>query len=484
MSAQVTSATAITARKVRVVFDVACVDATPIDVAAWTLTPTGTGPFYTPTIVSVVGVDSDTLPAVVDITADQDLTPGALYRALCLGVTGVAEDGAHNAALFWGLTPGAPADRDYSIIDIIPPINVNEDTSNDLGNFVACLQEIATILWSDVDRWGNIFDIDKSPDNFVDVILAELGNPVEVPELSVQEKRRLCSLLVAIYKIKGSIPGLVAAIKFFVGLPAQVANFYGMGFVLGDGVLAHGDYPGAGGGDPGTWILGGGDPWAFTVKCGTASGGALTAPQILRVTEIVDKTRPSISHIAQLAASYVASARLDIHDNGAGSVTLTCSSMGGPSAYQTFWRNQPGVNEWNGAVLALAGAGPAAATLTPGSTRYWRACDNNAGTGVPGLLSNEVTNALAAPVLSIAAQSRNLHLSWPAVTGATSYRLYKSLAAHGHPSATDNASNPIRVEGVTYDDPMETGITFYYVVVPMIGDSEGFYSNEVHATST
>lgn len=486
MATAIDSATAIAPRVVRVVFNSACADDTAIDPEAWTLALGAATdlPFYTPSAVSVVGVDSLSVPTTVDVTLDQEPTPDVLYSLSCAGVTGIAEDSIHNVGLFWPLVPAAPEERDFSIIDIVPEINVSEDTSGDLANFAACLQEVANLLWSDIDRWGSIFDIDKAPDDFIELILTALGSPIELPDLTPAEKRKLCSVLVEIYRKKSSFPGIKAAIKFFLGLPAQVANFYGMGFILGDGDLAHGDYPGAGGGDLGTWILGGGDAWSFTVKCGTPGGVALTSSEIQRVTELVEKMKPSVSKMAHLSASFVAPVRADIKDNGSGSVTITCAAVSGATSFKTFWRKaNPGVNEWNGTVLALIGTGPASKTLTPGEVRYWVAYADNAGTGVPGLLTNELTNALTTPVLTATAQTRNIHLSWPAVTGATSYRIYKSVAAAVRPSAADNAATPIRISETSYDDPMETGTEFYYIVVPMIGDSEGFYSNEANATA-
>jgi phage tail-like protein len=488
MATQITSAVAIAPRKVRITFNAATnVDGTALAPANYALTPSGSGPFYTPVVVSAAdsAAPPTTTPTIVDVTLDQEPTPVTLYTITATGVTGVVVDGVHNIAFFWPLVPAAPSERDFAIIDVIPTINIADDTSGELANFVACLQEVANLLWSDIDRWGNIYDIDKSPDNFVDLILTQLGNPVELPDLTVAEKRKLCSMLVAIYKIKGSLPGIKAAIKFFVGLPAQVSNFYGMGFLLG----ATGVYPGTDGTDLGTWILGAGDPFAITIKCGTPGGVALSAAQLARVTEIVNKTKPSVSHIQAINASFVAPARADIKDNGAGSVTITCAAVTGATAFQIFGRSQPGVNEWNGTATALVGTGPAALTYTPGATLYWVACEGVPTVGIPGLITNEVTNALTTPVLTATPQTRNIHLSWPAVSGATSYRIYKSLAAHGKPSAMDNASNPIRVNGTisgaqTYDDPMETGLTFYYIVVPLAADSEGFYSNEVHTTAT
>lgn len=498
MASQINSAVAIGPRTVRITFNAATnADGSALVPAHYAITPSGTGPYYTPTVLSLVDTATPptSTPTVIDATLDQEPTPGTLYTLTATGVTSVTVDGTHNVALFYGLAPAAPATREWSLIDFIPSVNIAEDSTGDLQHFVACLQEVANLLWADIDNWGSIFDLNQCAPQYLDLLLEQLGNPVALPDLTVAEKRKLCSLLVDIFKIKGSIPGLQAAIKFFVGLPSQVSNFYGMGFVLGDGSSLSYGYPGAGTVssvfDPGTWILGAGDRWALTIKCGTPGGVALSAlspDPTSRIVEIVNKTKPSVAHVVQLNASWNAPARADIKDNGSGSVIITCAAVSGATSYQVFLRGQTGVSEWNGGTgLALTGTGPATKTYTPGTTLYWVACVNAT---VPGLLSNEITNGLTTPVVTATAQPRNIHLTWPTVANATSYRIYKSTTAKVRPSAADNASNPIRmtpsiVAGVTpsYDDQLVSGTTAYYIVVPLIGDSEGFYSAEVHTTA-
>lgn len=488
MATRINSATAIAPRVIRVVFDSACADATALSQGAWSFAVSGVGPFYTPVAVSVAGVDSSTVPSSVDVTTDQEATPGILYSITATGITGIPADTIRNVSLFYPIVPAVPSDRDVAFIDIVPEINKAEDSSGDLTNFVACLQEVSNLLWNDIDRWGNIFDIDSAAEKFLDLILKQLGNPVALDVLTVAQKRTLCAVLVKIYKIKGTIPGIVAAIKFFVGLPAQVSNFYGGGAPIGEKLpTPHvtGTILGVTGGAPGTWILGGGDPWTFTVKCGTPGGAPLTADQAAAVTEIVNKTKFSISRmIVAPRASFSAPARLDIKDNGSHSLTLTCAAVSGATTFKAFWRPSPGVTEWNTSTpQALTGAGPSSVTLTADPStdpRYWVGC---VAATIPGLISNEVTNVLTAPVLTATPHIRKISLAWPAVTNATSYRIYRSVAAATRPSVADNRATPIRVNGTTFDDPMESGTTFYYIVVPLVGDSEGFFSNESSATA-
>ncbi len=80
---------------------------------------------------------------------------------------------------------------------------------------------------------------------------------------------------------------------------------------------------------------------------------------------------------------------------------------------------------------------------------------------------------------------REITLSWPAVAGATSYRIYKSLASHASPAQADNAADPITIyaDALAYVDHMESGDSFFYRITPVVDFSEGFFSNEQSATA-
>ncbi len=148
-------------------------------------------------------------------------------------------------------------------------------------------------------------------------------------------------------------------------------------------------------------------------------------------------------------------------------------------------------------VAATPSGGVAVASAyTPGGVRYWNGVGNNTGDNTIGLLSNEVTNALTKPVLAVAAGVRKLTLTWAAVTGATSYRIYRSVATFTSPTLADNADAPIEVSGdlTSYEDPMESAAARFYRITPVIGandvgafaqafDSEGFFSDEQTGTA-
>lgn len=71
-------------------------------------------------------------------------------------------------------------------------------------------------------------------------------------------------------------------------------------------------------------------------------------------------------------------------------------------------------------------------------------------------------------------------LTWPAVTGATSYRVYRGQALGG----------PYVLAGVlpttTWNDGpgnLATGINYYYVVTALNSDGESLFSNQFTATA-
>lgn len=85
-----------------------------------------------------------------------------------------------------------------------------------------------------------------------------------------------------------------------------------------------------------------------------------------------------------------------------------------------------------------------------------------------------------------------VNLSWPAVTNALYYRVYRGTS-HSGPYQLIGQSNPnpgqtsasANIVTSYQDGPynLPNGIDFYYVVTAVTADGEGAYSNEYHATA-
>lgn len=481
------SAVALNLRTVRVTFSAALADATSLEPDNWEIECLGEAPFFIPEISEIVGVDSQTSPTQIDITAESEFTPGLLYQLTCTGVTGVSSP--NNVGLFYSQIPLTFADREFDEGDVMPAVNVREDTNGQLAGFVACIQEPLTLLLNDVDRWADILDPDLAPEPFVDAMLEDLGNPFTfLTDLTVAEKRKLVKLLVPLYQLKGTVPGMVEAIRLLLGFGAQFYPFNSLGLSLGIDYL--GEDPGPP--DPGTWILGGGGPFLFFVKIATTPTGngvgpngygrALSAAELRIVTQIVNLMKPAGLKRAFLSSGLFPSPRATIQDNGAGSVTITCTGITNAITV-TLWQGlKPGPHEFNGLPLTTV---LGVKTFTPAGVRYWTGSGKNADTAGEGLLSNELTNALTAPVLTATAGAAKITLSWPAIAGATSYRIYKAVALMLTPAGADNASTPIEIyaDSNEYVDHVNSGDAFHYMITPVVDKSEGFFSNDATATA-
>ena len=90
---------------------------------------------------------------------------------------------------------------------------------------------------ADVDRWHDIFDLERAPEAFVDLILRDLGNPFPF-ELDAMGKRRLASVLVEMYRQKGTAKGIQNAIRFFLGIDiSAISPFNADTLYLGESLL-------------------------------------------------------------------------------------------------------------------------------------------------------------------------------------------------------------------------------------------------------
>ena len=514
------SATALDLSTVRVLFGFGGSAADSADLvtplsAEWSALASS-APAYEPGPQTVTGYVSSGMGwAGVTVVFDQELTPGVVYSIKVVGMTGIANDGVVNLVPFASKTLDFPPERDFSLWNHIPAINKKDDADGELANFISCIQEPLNLLVNDVDRWIEILDCDLAPENFLDLMLQDLGNPFDfLRPLTVTEKRRLAGSLVELYKLKGTALGVQTAIRFFLGMPSEFLSLDGgLGSRLnGSG----GSYHGALSAGSSSLIpphvpfrLGSRRVRRFVVKAGTsvrsqtdagqtspapAAGGPLTPTQRDQIDRILAVMKPA--NLIRTATGVtretgpVPTIRTGIDDLGAGTVSLVMRLISGVATdYEFLEGERAGVNQFT-AETSQPGASISGNVIfssaypTPG-TRYWNGVGLNTAHGTVGLLANEVTNALTKPVVTATGGIRKISLSWGAVADATSYRIYRSSAAATRSPQADNAASPIEISSdfTSYDDEQESGTTKYYIVTPVIGDSEGFMSAEVHATA-
>lgn len=287
---QVVGAQARELKRVRVSFDenVKQADGHATDdalsVACYQLTPQ-TAPSVG---VAVVGVEAVTGSAV-DLLTDTELTPGAAYQLDVVGVVdlfGNVIAQPTNSAAFTGLVPARPSTRRFDLYGLLPEMNRREDDTADLRGFLACLQEVTDLLVAGVDGFTDILDADRAAETFLDLMLAELGNPFPF-DLSLVDKRRLLNILVAVYREKGTAGGIRNAIRFFLGLEVDITAYAGEALILGESLLGE------------DWILGPSthfSPYAFEVVVPRS----LADEERRRLRTIVDYMKPAHTHFTRL----------------------------------------------------------------------------------------------------------------------------------------------------------------------------------------
>ena len=89
---------------------------------------------------------------------------------------------------------------------------------------------------------------------------------------------------------------------------------------------------------------------------------------------------------------------------------------------------------------------------------------------------NATPNALGAPTIFISSQPYSIGLSWAAVTGATSYNIYRGTVSGGETLINTT------YDATYQDSPLPIGQDYFYYVKAVAGNVEGPQSNEVSAT--
>jgi phage tail-like protein len=198
---------------------------------------------------------------------------------------------------FAGFAPPVPAGRVFDLYEMLPQQNRDEDEagSGDLLRFCSIMQEAVDLLLVDVDRFPEIADPDIAPEQFVDAMLDDLGNPFDfAAALALVDKRRLVETLLAIYQEKGSNVGMVNAVRFFMGLTITIDEVGFGTWQLGvPGLSTLGSNCGLGSGDPFTLN-------SFDVVCTTT----LSDAQLAQVIEICTYMKWAPTHLRNVVQPF------------------------------------------------------------------------------------------------------------------------------------------------------------------------------------
>jgi phage tail-like protein len=250
---------------------------------------------------------SETLPSVnieansvevvtsyeIDITLDIEMTPGAIYDVVVENVEDIYDNviqAPYNTAQFTGFIPNISENRNFNLYYMLSRKNRDED-NGDLLKFISCLQEVTNLILVKIDEWTDIIDPDKASESFLDAMLQDLGNPFAF-DLTLNEKRKLIRILVEIYKQKGTEPGIINVIRFFLGIEVEINSLNDEGWDLGVDELGDAVVEG-------TAILGSGTSYniySFEI----VSPVALTEEQREQITDIANYMKPAHTHLINI----------------------------------------------------------------------------------------------------------------------------------------------------------------------------------------
>ena len=242
-------------------------------------------PAVTATALHVVSVSTTS----VDVTTNTDLSIAVPYLVSVVN----AEDVSGNVilppdhtALFTAFQPTIPAGRDWELWKFLPRLNRQEDTTGDLKKFILCLQDVVNLLLADIDGYTDILDADLADEPWLSAILCDLGNPFAF-ELSEIDKRRLVSILVPLYRQKGTCVGIENAVRFFVGVEVTCVPYLGTSGSLGESELGFDFY------------LAPSSSWTRFAFC-IESPVALNDTQRTQIRQIADLMKPAHTHLGSV----------------------------------------------------------------------------------------------------------------------------------------------------------------------------------------
>jgi phage tail-like protein len=485
--AAVASVKSLDLRRVRVQFN-AGVDPSALEAYPYVFASLSV-PAYNPTVKSARFINGPgiVLNSLVELYLENCLSLGVSYELTITGVIGVPA----GSATFVAFSPNWPATRRMELWDVIPRINKVEDESEHLERFILCIQDQLDTTLSFIDNWPNILDPDLAEERFLDLMLADLGNPFRIEELTESDKRLLVRLLVKIYQLKGTDVGIIAALRFFMKFESQISLFRQTGAKLGKAGTIRSRLDD-------TFVLGGGTAYDFALTVATTDppGRALTAQEESRISKIVDYMKAvNERFLKPIFYGLVGTERMMI----LGSSLAVSISWQQTEVVPDYWRvysrtNTPRVSPFNTARYTEVAGGITTATLyTPfgtdplGTNYYFTVVPVYQGR--KGFTSKvEVRNNLLAPSGVLATGGiRKVTVTWASMGDATSYVVYKTLhttASSSLPIVADFRFEVLGGETSFVDEDVLPGEVVHYCVVARVGDAEGAFSLSVTGTAT
>ena len=172
---------------------------------------------------------------------------------------------------------------------------------------------------------------------------------------------------------------------------------------------------------------------------------------------------------------------------GATQATISWPAVTGASSYNVYWSTTSGVSTSNGTKAAGVTSPYVKTGLSAGTTYYFIVtAANNVGESVASAQVSAITNPAppSVPVaptgVSATGGTNQVSISWPAVSGATSYNLYWSTVT----GVTKTSGTKITGATSTYAQTgLAAGTTYYYVVTAVNVSGESPASAQVSAST-
>ena len=191
----------------------------------------------------------------------------------------------YDNAFFTGYAYELKEGRVFSIWDLIPQKNKDEDLTFDLVRYINCFDEVLGLLFLSIDNFTNQIDFDLCTIEDIDNMLYDLGNPFTWSELELtdSQKYKLVASLVSIYQLKGTNKGIEDTIFFLLGESVTVVDYTQNGWILGVDQLGNGSF---------AEVVSGVEPYDFSGSPLTLELEISGVPQIITF-ELANFTTPA-----------------------------------------------------------------------------------------------------------------------------------------------------------------------------------------------